>query len=129
MIVVDTSAIIAILSDEADAARLRVRLAEEGAAVMSAANALELQMVLAGKGAGRGWSEVEGLLSEYQIAISPFDEVQLAAARDAAIRFGKGRHKAKLNFGDCFAYALAKSESLPLLCTGRDFVHTDIVLA
>ena len=50
-------------------------------------------------------------------------------AREAAIRFGKGRHKAALNYGDCFAYALAKSENIPLLCTGADFALTDVSVA
>lgn len=94
---------------------------------MSTGNLLELQLVLADKPIA--WNEVEPFLREYGIAPYPFDELQLQIAREAAVRFGKGRHKAALNFGDCFAYALAKTENLPLLCTGRDFAATDIAIA
>jgi ribonuclease VapC len=90
---------------------------------------LELQVVLAGIGAGEAWHDVEALFAAYGIAVRNFDQNQLAVAREAALRFGKGRHKARLNFGDCFAYALAKSEGLALLCTGKDFGLTDIALA
>jgi len=68
-------------------------------------------------------------LAAYGIAILPFDDAQLRFAREAALRFGNGRHRASLNFGDCFAYALAKSEGISLLCTGGDFPLTDIELA
>lgn len=68
------------------------------------------------------------MLRENSISARAFDERQLELARDAAIRFGKGRHKAGLNFGDCFAYALAKSEDIPLLCTGGDFAVTDVAI-
>lgn len=96
---------------------------------MSAGNVLELQMVIAGRKAASGWPDVEALLSKYKIVVRPFDEVRLALARDAALRFGKGRHKAGLNFGDCFAHALAQSEALALLCIGDDFAQTDVTLA
>ncbi len=129
MIAVDTSAVIAILWDEKEAGRIRRRLAQEGAAIISASNALELQIVLAGAGATDAWDDVEALFSAYRIGVRAFDETQLAMAREAALHFGKGRHKARLNFGDCFAYALAKSEGLALLCTGKDFALTDILLA
>ena len=57
------------------------------------------------------------------------NEQQLRVAREAAVSYGKGRHKAGLNFGDCFAYALAKTEDIPLLCTGKDFAATDLAIA
>jgi len=129
MIAIDTSAIIAILWDEKESSRVRTRLAREGAAIFSAGNALELQIVLAGTGAIGAWDDVQVLFSTYSIEIRPFDERQLALAREAALRFGKGRHKARLNFGDCFAYALAMSEGVALLCIGKDFAQTDIALA
>lgn len=129
MIAVDTSALIAILWQERDWERLRRCLSEANTAVISAANVLEMQLVLAGVRAEGNWDHVEALFSAYHIEVRPFDETQLRLAREAAMRFGKGRHKAALNFGDCFAYALARSEGIKLLCTGRDFPQTDIELA
>jgi ribonuclease VapC len=128
MIVVDSSAVIAILYREPDAARLRAALANANGAAVSTGTLLELQLVVAGTRARSGWAQVEALLELYGVATRPFDERQLRLAREAALRYGKGRHKAALNFGDCFAYALAKSEDAPLLCTGNDFKQTDIEL-
>ncbi len=129
MIAVDTSAIVAIIRNETSEARLSTALENANIALISTANVLELQLVIGGQRALAIWSDVETLLTKYGIVAHPFDERQLAIAREAAIRFGKGRHKAGLNFGDCFAYALAKSEGIPLLCTGGDFVLTDVEMA
>jgi ribonuclease VapC len=129
LIAVDTSALVAILWQERDWERLRARLAAEDSAVISSGSVLELQLVLAGSGARAQWEHVEALFGAYGIAIRPFDDAQLRFAREAAQRFGKGRHRASLNFGNCFAYALAKSEGISLLCTGGDFPLTDIELA
>jgi ribonuclease VapC len=98
-------------------------------ALISTGNMLELQLVVAGSRSRTGWSDVEALLALHNVAISPFDEQQLRIAREAAVRYGKGRHKAALNFGDCFAYALAKSEDIPLLCTGNGFAETDVPIS
>ena len=108
---------------------MRARLEGAGGAMISAASLLELQLVMAGKPSPPAWRQVEIVLEEYAIAIRPFDELQLEVAREVAVRFGKGRHKAGLNFGDCFAYALAKVEDVPLLCAGKDFAATDIAIA
>jgi ribonuclease VapC len=129
LIAVDSSAIVAILWRERDWARLRAELADANGAVISSGNVLELQLVLAGSRAQQNWDQVEALFNVYRIQIRSFDENQLRIAREAALRFGKGRHRAALNFGDCFAYALARSEGLKLLCTGGDFALTDIPLA
>lgn len=129
MIAVDTSAIVAILRGEADEPRLRVALENANGAAISSGNLLELQIVLAGRHELPAWNQAEALLTKYEIAIRPFDARQLRFAREAVVRFGRGRHKARLNFGDCFAYALAKSEDIPLLCTGGDFAKTDVALA
>ena len=129
MIAVDTSALVAILRREPEEERLRARMEDAHGGLISTAGVLELQLVLAGKPSPTAWRQVEALLDEYGIALRPFDERQLAFAREAAIRFGKGRHKAALNFGDCFAYALAKSEDIALLCTGGDFALTDVAIA
>ena len=104
-------------------------MGEARGALISTANLLEVQLALARKPSSIVWQEVSVVLHAYAVSPHPFEERQLEFAREAAIRFGKGRHKAALNFGDCFAYALAKSEDIPLLCTGRDFALTDIVIA
>jgi ribonuclease VapC len=129
MIVVDTSAIVAILWKESEQDRVRASLASANGAAISMGNLLELQLVLGGVRSVVGWHAAEALLAEYQIAPRIFDERQLSLAREAAVRFGRGRHRAALNFGDCFAYALAKSEDIPLLCTGGDFALTDVAIA
>ena len=129
MIAIDSSAIMAILYNEPEATRLRETLKHAGDALISAANVLELQLVIAGVRSRAGWDQVEAVLGAYHIAIRSFDEQQLRVAREAVVRFGKGHHKSALNFGDCFAYALAKSEDIPLLCTGTDFAATDVAIA
>lgn len=129
MIAVDTSAIVAIIQAEPSEENLRGKLERAGGALISTANLLELQVVMANKRSLVSWPDIEALLAKYCIAAHPFEERQLAIARDAAIRFGRGRHKAGLNYGDCFAYALARAEALRLLCTGEDFAQTDIMLA
>lgn len=128
MIVVDTSAVVAILRSEAAAPQMLAKLIEAGSGVMSAANVLELQLVLNGREIS-GWPDVEELFRTHRIAVNSFDERQLKFAREAAVRYGKGRHRAALNYGDCFAYALARSEGVPLLCTGADFAATDLKIA
>jgi len=129
MIAVDTSAVITILWREPDGKQLREKLSAAGNAAISVGTVLELQLVTAGAGMTDGWDQIEALFGAYRIAVRPFGESQLRIAREAALRFGKGRHKASLNFGDCFAYALAKSEGLKLLCKCGDFAHTDLELA
>jgi ribonuclease VapC len=129
MIAVDSSAIVAIMARERGYEDLCVKLEAADAGSISTSNLLEVHLVVEGKRAIGGWSDVEDLLAQYAIAPRPFDERQLRFAREASLRYGKGRHKAALNFGDCFAYALAKSEGIPLLCTGTDFAQTDVMLA
>jgi ribonuclease VapC len=126
MIAVDTSAIIAIIQGEHEEERLRTALETTNGALISTANLLELQLVISGARAIAIWPDVQALLDKYEIVAHPFDEQQLKIAREAVLRFGRGRHEAKLNFGDCFAYALAKSEGIPLLFTGNDFTRTDV---
>ncbi len=129
MIAVDTSAIVAILKGEPSEAGLRAALEAADGALMSAANVLELQLVLGGAREIAAWPPAEAVFRQYRIVIHPFDERQLRIAREAAVRYGQGRHKAALNFGNCFAYALAKSEDIPLLCTGKDFAETGLTIS
>jgi ribonuclease VapC len=129
LIAVDTSALVAILWSEPESDGLRAKLADASGAIISAGSVFELQLVLARLGAAANWDQVEALLNAYGITIRPFDDDQLRIARGAALRFGRGRHRAALNFGDCFAYALARSENAKLLCTGNDFAQTDIAIS
>ncbi|MFC3711425.1 type II toxin-antitoxin system VapC family toxin [Sphingoaurantiacus capsulatus] len=131
MIVIDSSAVLAIIFEEPEAYEMLVRLTNAEGRVMSVANAMEAHMVLAGRNmAGGGRLALDGLLERHAIDLRSVDEPQLQLARGAFDRFGKGRgHRAQLNFGDCFAYALAKSLDAPLLYKGNDFAATDIASA
>ncbi|MDZ7628317.1 MAG: type II toxin-antitoxin system VapC family toxin [Parvularculaceae bacterium] len=124
MIAVDTSAIYAMIAAEPEEALLRAALGSGDSFVMSAGNVLELQLVTAGRGIS--WEKIQQILESYNIAVRAFDEPQLQVARAAVVKYGRGRHPAKLNYGDCFAYALAKSEGAPLLYVGGDFALTDV---
>jgi ribonuclease VapC len=124
MIAVDTSAIFSMIAAEPEEERLRATLGREDRCAMSAGNVLELQLVTAGRGIS--WDKVQQLLDAYRVSVRAFDEPQLHIAREAVAKFGRGRHPAKLNYGDCFAYALAKSLGAPLLFVGGDFALTDI---
>ncbi|MFT8422207.1 MAG: type II toxin-antitoxin system VapC family toxin [Gluconacetobacter sp.] len=130
MIVLDTSALVAVLrhEDEADAF-LRI-IAETDRCLLSAVSLLETSMVLAGKvGDKSAWQGLDDLIETAAIEIVPQDADQARIARDAFLRFGKGRHPAGLNFGDCASYALAHAHDAPLLFKGADFPHTDIMSA
>lgn len=124
-IVVDSSALTAIVIGEADADYHVGRIASASYRCLSAVNLLETRLVLE---LGRQVSAelLPELIERWNIAIVPFDEPLSDLAFEAYRRFGKGRHPAKLNMGDCAAYALAKSRGWPLLYKGEDFAQTDI---
>lgn len=97
---------------------------------MSALSMLEASMVMSGGTGDRdAFGPLDEFLSEASIEIAAFDGAQAKVAREAFMRFGKGRHKAGLNLGDCVSYALAKSRDAPLLYKGDDFRRTDIIAA
>jgi len=129
VIVVDTSALIAILRMEPDASLFDAALIRADACVLSAVSLLEATLVVVGRSPSDAADALDGLLRKYDIRIAPFDADLVAIARDAFIRFGKGRHPAGLNMGDCASYALAKSLDLPLLFKGDDFSRTDVTPA
>jgi ribonuclease VapC len=130
VIVVDSSALVAIMRGEPEAALFLETIASADALLLSSVNYLETSMVLAGpKGDAAVWHPLEAFLARANIAVAPFDQEQARAAREAFLRFGKGRHPAALNFGDCAAYALAKARRAPLLFKGDDFPKTDIAPA
>jgi ribonuclease VapC len=130
VIVIDTSALIAIfrLEPEADSFLKAVVAAE--ARAMSALSVLETSMVMSGGAYDSSVFEpLDEFLIEAGIEVAPFDAEQAQIARDAFMRYGKGRHRAALNFGDCASYALAKKRQAALLFKGGDFAMTDITSA
>ncbi len=127
--IIDTSAIMAILFDESDAAHYAQTISTAWPRRMSVVALLEAAMVVEGKGGTAAGRQLDAFLDEAAIELMPVTLEHVEAARRAWRRFGKGNHPAALNFGDCFAYALAKTTGEPLLFKGDDFVHTDIKAA
>lgn len=131
MIVVDTSAIVALLLAEEDAEQFRGALAVDPNPMISAPTYLETSIVLGARIGILAKSRIEGLMTLANIEVAPFTETQAAiAAADAWRRYGRGSGSpAKLNFGDCFSYALAVFLAAPLLFKGDDFGATDVTAA
>jgi len=128
-LVVDSSAIVAILTDEAEAPAFSDLLDKRPVNYCSAVTFVETFMVLTSRIASISVADLANALQTLAIEQRPVDHQQSALAAEAFLRFGKGRHPAKLNLGDCFSYALAKSLQAPLLYKGEDFGRTDIVSA
>jgi ribonuclease VapC len=124
--VIDTSALIAVLLNEKNSARIAQAIERGSQRLLSAANLLETSMVVESRKGEAGGRELDLLLYRAAIEIVAVDHDQVEIARIAWRRFGKGRHPAGLNYGDCFAYALAKTRRLPLLYQGDDFSRTDV---
>jgi ribonuclease VapC len=127
-LIVDSSALIAILQNERDADSLARAIESAAKRVMSVANYLECYIVLESRQHAKAVRELDLLIERAQIELKPVDVEQGRLARHAFGRFGKGRHRAALNYGDCFAYALAAQLGEPLLCKGDDFAKTDLRL-
>jgi ribonuclease VapC len=129
-IVVDTSAIVAILRDEPEKDKFVDAILAAAPRLMSAVSLQEAGMVIAGRsGDGAAWEPLDALLTVLDIEIVAHDAMLARTARDAFLRFGKGRHPARLNFGDCAAYALASTSGGRLLFKGDDFTKSDIAAA
>lgn len=126
MIVLDSSAVLAVLFAEPEAGALIDVLEGAGQLAMSAANALECAIRLAPGPDKDETAAFDRFVALYEVAILPVDVTQLKLARAAYLAFGKSRHPARLNYGDCFAYALAQALDAPLLFIGGDFSRTDI---
>jgi len=127
--VIDTSALIAIFSQEPAADRLVAAMETDRTRLVSAGTVLEASLVLLGRYGEASESLLDRLLRDIGAEVVPVDMDQLSLARDAALRFGRGRNAAALNFGDCFSYALSVSRAEPLLFVGDDFAKTDVVSA
>ena len=127
--IVDTSAILAILFREPDAEHYATAIALASPRRMSVATLVEATMVLESRGGVAAGYELDAFLEEAEIELEPVTPEQAQAARRAWRRFGKGHHPAGLNFGDCFVYALAQAAREPLLFKGQDFALTDVEVA
>lgn len=124
--VIDTSAVLAILLNEPTAPAIEAAIEKDPVRLMAAPSALEAAIVVEARYGEAGGRELDLLLHKAGIELVPFDAEQTELARHAYRRFGKGRHAAALNFGDCFAYALSRRSAEPLLFVGNDFAQTDI---
>jgi ribonuclease VapC len=130
MIVIDSSALIAILQNEPERAQFASFIAHANRKYVSAVTLLEAGMVARSRRGDAGLAALGEILADAEIEIVPFDEPLVKLALQAFARYGKGNHsKARLNLGDCAAYALAKSVNAPLLYKGTDFANTDIASA
>jgi ribonuclease VapC len=125
-VIVDTSALVAILLREPLADRLVAALQREPDRRISTASLLEAGMVMQARLGDNGERELDLLVRQLGIVAIPFTPDHVELARSAFRRFGKGRHPAGLNFGDCFSYALAQALGEPLLFVGADFARTDL---
>ena len=124
--VLETSAILAILLEEPEAAQFIRLISEDRVRLCSAVTFVEATIVLRARKGERGRQSFDRLLRRAQIQIVAVDIKQAEAARNAYQMFGEGKHPAGLNLGDCFSYALAKTAKEPLLFKGNDFAQTDV---
>lgn len=125
--VIDTSALVAMLSDEPEAERLEAAVEADAVLLMSTASYLETAIVIESRFGEPGGRELDLWLHRAAVDLVAVHAEQAHAARVAYRQYGKGRHPAGLNYGDCFAYALAKISGEPLLFKGDDFPKTDVV--
>lgn len=124
--VIDTSAVVAILLREPDAERYAAALGEASLRLLSAVTRVELSFVIEGRKREAGRTDLELLLRDGDFEVVSVTPQQATIAIEAFRRYGKGRHPAGLNIGDCFSYTLAVATGHPLLFKGNDFGHTDI---
>lgn len=126
---IDSSALLAILFSESAALELVDQILEAPTARIGTPTVVETAIVLSSRRGRQSFKDVVELLDEMGVTIVPFDTAQMAAAVDAFHRFGRGRHKAGLNFGDCLAYGTAVTARDSLLYIGNDFSKTDVLRA
>lgn len=126
--IVDTSALVALILQEPLAEAVERSLADAGLVGIGAPTLVEAGMVLLSRAGSSGTDALDAVLANYEIASVSFDDHHRRLAMSAFARFGKGRHPAGLNMGDCFSYAAARGAARPLLCVGKDFAQTDLDL-
>ena len=127
--ILDTSAVLAVLRDENDGLSFADKIREADTCRMSAPSFVELSMVLEATAGDTGILACDTFFRDNEILVEPFTEEHALAARHGFSEYGKGRHPAGLNLGDCFSYALAKVTGEPLLFKGNDFRKTDVTPA
>lgn len=129
-VVLDTSAVAAVIFGEPDAEAFAAALTRHGGELsISAVTRVELEIVLEARQGSEAVSDAEAMFDRLGVITEPVDAAQASAAFAAWRRFGKGRHPAGLNLGDCFSYALARAAGAPLLFKGNNFAQTDIASA
>lgn len=127
--ILDSSALIAILFKEQEAARFTSAILEAGDVAIGAPTLVEATIVAEGRSRAGMRDRFDALIAAIQPEVVPFTAEHATLACEAWRRFGKGRHPAGLNLGDCFAYALAQARGEPLLFKGQDFARTDVKVA
>lgn len=127
--VIDTSALLAILQDEPERRAFNLLIEHAESRLLSAVSFVEASIVIASRFGAEGLQSLDLFLSRAGVELVEVDAEQAHAARDAFLRFGRGRHPAGFNFGDCFSYALATVNGEPLLCKGDDFRRTNVAIA
>lgn len=129
--IVDSSALVALIMSERRAGEVFDALEANRGSAIAAPALLETAMVLAGRRTGgttQAEADLERVVARFELAVVPFADEHWTTAWAAFVHFGKGRHPAALNFGDCLTYAVAKLSGQPLLCVGNDFAQTDLTL-
>lgn len=124
--VIDTSAPVAVLFGQPEAEDFAAAIEQDPVRLISAASVLETSLVIESELGEEGGRERDLLLMKSAVETIPFNAEQLTIAREAFRRYGKGRHPAALNYGDCFGYALSEATGEPLLFNGEDFSRTDV---
>jgi ribonuclease VapC len=128
-LIVDTSAVVAVVLEEGSAERIIGRLMQSRAAAIPGPTFLEAGIVLASRLGRDPSADILELFGAAGVSISPVGSGEAPAALKAFLQYGKGRHPAKLNYGDCMVYATAKLHAAPVLSVGNDFAQTDVELA
>ena len=126
--ILDTSAIVAVLLGQAESPALTRALLADAPSAAGAPTLAEAAIVLQARLGPQGLVDLRGFLVEFDVHAIPFGDEHWRQAGVAYAKFGKGRHPAGLNFGDCLTYAVAKLSGLPLLCVGGGFAQTDLAL-
>jgi ribonuclease VapC len=124
--VLDTSAILAILQDEPERRKFNEAIEAAESRSLSTASFVECSMILESRYGAEGIRDLDLFIAKAQVSLVPVDEEQAELARRGFRKYGKGRHPAGLNFGDCFSYALAHALDAALLFKGNDFPQTDV---
>lgn len=128
-LVIDTSALVAVLLGEPGSEELLDHMGAAEELAMAAPTSVELGIVMEAKKGPAVTTLVDQLVREARIELVPFDQALARRALEGWRRYGKGRHRAGLNLGDCFSYALALERQVPILCVGNDFALTDVEVA